>query len=368
MNNMNAEQYDVYYCTGGGAAVYGGADVWVNNWLQHIPDRLIVKPVLLIHRKKPDNRYLTPISIEHYWESDNTEIFYEIAKGARRINILHGYYVPQTVIEENKSKLHSACIHVSLDLSFKAASDLNIDKLFLRKNTIINERTVDKTSVRHSMQPHRYDISLKWEEKVMKWTKHCIWIGIDKTPLHDKFSHIHDITNYYEFKRNKPLVDNSVVGFAARCETRKCPHFLDNIESLVFTNPDDFETWRQLGFTFSKTKVIKYNHLQLNNYLEMDSWGISHSCFISEPFGYSIFEAVDYGKLPVLHTTWCTEYDYPYRAESKGQFEEVINEIKKTKYSEKKYYFYRLREYLKNRFKFSVDWINNYLEIYNEPC
>ena len=26
--------YDVYYSTGGGSMVYGGSDVWVNNWLQ----------------------------------------------------------------------------------------------------------------------------------------------------------------------------------------------------------------------------------------------------------------------------------------------------------------------------------------------
>ena len=28
--------YDVYYATGGGSMVYGGSDVWVNNWLKEI--------------------------------------------------------------------------------------------------------------------------------------------------------------------------------------------------------------------------------------------------------------------------------------------------------------------------------------------
>ena len=28
--------YDVYYSTRGGSMVYGGSDVWVNNWLQEV--------------------------------------------------------------------------------------------------------------------------------------------------------------------------------------------------------------------------------------------------------------------------------------------------------------------------------------------
>ena len=31
-----AMSYDVYYSTGGGSMVYGGSDVWVNNWLQEV--------------------------------------------------------------------------------------------------------------------------------------------------------------------------------------------------------------------------------------------------------------------------------------------------------------------------------------------
>ena len=49
-------------------------------------------------------------------------------------------------------------------------------------------------------------------------------------------------------------------------------------------------------------------------------WGISHSCFINEPFGYSIFQALDYGKIPIISKDWCEEYDYPYRANNKIEF------------------------------------------------
>ena len=32
--------YDVYYSTGGGSMIYGGSDVWVNNWLQEVAPKL----------------------------------------------------------------------------------------------------------------------------------------------------------------------------------------------------------------------------------------------------------------------------------------------------------------------------------------
>ena len=37
------------------------------------------------------------------------------------------------------------------------------------------------------------------------------------------------------------------------------------------------------------------------------NWGISHSCHTNEPFGYSIFQAVDWGKLPIIHEDWGKE-------------------------------------------------------------
>jgi len=29
-------EYDVYYSTGGGSVIGGGADVWVNDWIENI--------------------------------------------------------------------------------------------------------------------------------------------------------------------------------------------------------------------------------------------------------------------------------------------------------------------------------------------
>ena len=46
-------EYDVYYSTGGLNMIGGGADVWVNKWLELIPQHLKTESKLLIHRTRP---------------------------------------------------------------------------------------------------------------------------------------------------------------------------------------------------------------------------------------------------------------------------------------------------------------------------
>ena len=47
MSTTNKE-YDVYYSTGGGTLVGGGADVWVNHWIENVAPKLQVPAKLLI--------------------------------------------------------------------------------------------------------------------------------------------------------------------------------------------------------------------------------------------------------------------------------------------------------------------------------
>ena len=94
-------------------------------------------------------------------------------------------------------------------------------------------------------------------------------------------------------------------------------------------------------------------------------WGISHSCFTYEPFGYSIFEAVDYGKLPILHSSWCKEFEYPYRASSKKEFNDIYTKLINTSYEEKNKWFLSLRKMMKDNFTDKNKWINKLLDIYN---
>jgi hypothetical protein len=156
-----------------------------------------------------------------------------------------------------------------------------------------------------------------------------------------------------------------LVGYTARVETRKCPHFLNGIDSLAFTSSDGIEWWREnIGEVFDKTKVYSYSYDKLDKFYNL-KWGISHSCFIDEPFGYSIFQALDYGKIPIISKDWCEEYDYPYRANNKNEFDEVFKILISTEYNVKNKVMKDFRNYLK-KFDNIEEWVIKYLEIYNE--
>ena len=92
-------------------------------------------------------------------------------------------------------------------------------------------------------------------------------------------------------------------------------------------------------------------------------WGISHSCFESEPFGYSIFQSIDYGKLPIIHKDWCKDMKYPFTSTQK-QFETQVK-ISKLSIEEKNTYLNELRDYL-SKFSSKEKWRNDLLSIYNE--
>ena len=144
---------------------------------------------------------------------------------------------------------------------------------------------------------------------VNKWAKKSIWIG-----LYDiKYENV-NIPNFYEFKHNLPLSYSNNLGFAARSEGRKNPHYLDGKKAHVFTDSTLFNRVFKQGYKMDTTKMRIYHYKpEFGDKFYGMNWGISHSCFTYEPFGYSIFEAVDRGKLPILHTSWCKDLEYPYR-------------------------------------------------------
>ena len=334
--------YDVYYATGGGSLVYGGSDVWVNNWLREIASKLDYPSKLLIHRRRPENikiEYDSPIEI--IWQGYSPRKFEETLKNARKIHILHGYYTPHRIIESNKDKLESVCVHVSVDLSLKAGFQLGLPKLL------------------------HFSANSHWEKQVSKWAKKAVWIGLDKIPLHDEIDII-DIPNYYEFKQNKKVCMSNRVGFAARCETRKSPHFLDGIDSLAFTDVNDFRWWKKnLKLEFEKTRLYQFNYKNIHRFFDREDWGISHSCHLHEPFGYSIFQALDYGKLPILQKDWLINYEYPFRAFTKEEFNEQIDNISDLSEKERQDYLDNLRDYCRV-YDNKEEWTQKYLEIYNQ--
>ena len=334
--------YDVYYATGGGSMVYGGSDVWVNNWLKEVAPHLDHPSKLLIHRRRPENikvKYDSPIPI--VWQGYNPREFEETLSGARKIHILHGYYRPHSLLMKNKDKIESICIHVSLELSLTAGVVLGVPKLL------------------------HYTAEPKWESQVASWAKKRIWIGINPTPLHDKFDMI-DIPNYYEFTQNNKTSMNNRVGYAARMETRKSPHLLDGVDSIAFTDVNDWNKWKKdAGYLMNHTKLFQFNHKNLHRFFNREDWGISHSCHLHEPFGYSIFQALDYGKLPILQKDWCKEYNYPFRAFDKKEFDTQIGNVSELSEGERNAYLNGLRDFCR-KYDNKQQWVEKYLEIYND--
>jgi len=356
--------YDIYYSTGGGPIVRGGSDVWVNYWIDNIAPKLKVKPILLIHNQKPSDGFApnynatSPEPPQHfavvegmdekvkeidekieivYFDYNNTEQFDELIKNSRRVNILDGHYKSVWYLENNKDKIYSVVLHVKVKDALTVHKKLGLEKTL------------------------RFNIEPEWEENLIKWSKYPIWIGTNK--LEDKKTKF--IPNFYEFQHNKELDDSDLVGYTARVETRKAPHFLNGIKSLAFTSGDGIEWWREnIGEVFDKTKVYDFSYDNLDRFYNLN-WGISHSCFINEPFGYSIFQALDYGKIPIISKDWCEEYDYPYRANNKIEFDEVYRILISTEYNIKNKVMKDFREYLK-KYDNINEWVIKYLEIYNE--
>ena len=329
--------YDVYYTTGGGPWVNAGTDTWVNLWMELIAPKLDVKPILLLHRNKPKGHEDYEFPIEAHWHGDNIEKFEDICKGARRINILHGHYTPMKIIEENKHKIHSNILHNSVDhiLKSQAGTDASIGW-------------------------HPY-LDSSWEIEINNISKHSIWVGLFDILIKNK-----NIPNFYEFKHNLELSKSNNLGFASRCEGRKNPHYLDGLKSYLFTDSKEFNfIWKSsVKIDTSKMKIYHYNSKHKDMFYNMD-WGISHSSFTHEPFGYSIFEAVDRGKLPILHSTWCRDFEYPYRASSKKEFQDIYKRLIEVPYSEKNHWFKLLKQFMKDNYTNRDKWVEDLLNIYN---
>jgi len=329
--------YDVYYTTGGGPWVNAGTDTWVNLWMELIAPKLDVKPILLLHRNKPKGHEDYEFPIEAHWHGDDIEKFEDICKGARRINILHGHYTPMKIIEENKHKIHSNILHNSVDhiLKSQAGTDASIGW-------------------------HPY-LDSSWEIEINDISKHSIWVGLFDILIKNK-----NIPNFYEFKHNLELSKSNNLGFASRCEGRKNPHYLDGLKSYLFTDSKEFNfIWKSsVKIDTSKMKIYHYNSKHKDIFYNMD-WGISHSSFTHEPFGYSIFEAVDRGKLPILHSTWCRDFEYPYRASSKKEFQDIYKRLIEVPYSEKNHWFKLLKQFMKDNYTNRDKWVEDLLNIYN---
>jgi len=177
---------------------------------------------------------------------------------------------------------------------------------------------------------------------------------------------LHHISNYYEFSHKLEIKDNTKIGFAARAEGRKNVEYIDGLDSIIFTNSETFNKYyrKKYGYRFEKSKVYKFDYKYKERFYGLD-WGISHSCFEYEPFGYGIFEAVDWGKLPILHERWHVPLDYKYKASDKESFKQTYETLCKDDYETRKKEFEKLKNWMIEHFSNKEVWKQKLLDIYN---
>ena len=89
----------------------------------------------------------------------------------------------------------------------------------------------------------------------------------------------------------------------------------------------------------------------------MKNWGIFHGAYFKEPFGYSIFQAVDYGKLPILNSDWMPELVYKYRVSTKNDFDECVKQIGKDSHEERLKWFTKLKDFMQ-KYDNKEEWID----------
>jgi hypothetical protein len=303
-------------CTGAGNIIQGGADIWVNNFLKEVwpklPNRVRFR--LLIDSKRPVgfNPESLPPGLRYHFHYDNPEITRQWGEESNWVHFLHPHYHMREHLWEFED-IFGLCFVHAYPKDMKGVKEQLPELDRLQFQTKVDE---------------------KFYEEFLMTCKRRIWIGLNKSQLLSDFpNYTYILPNYYEFKGPPSLttrIDTGEVGFAARAETRKCLHWMNGIDKgYALTGQFDVKNLRDIGrFTLPTIDIYQWDPKIKHAFFTKD-WGIFHGAYFREPFGYSIFEAVDYGKLPILNKDWAPELDYKYRVSTKNEFDKCIKQIKK---------------------------------------
>ncbi len=369
------EPYDVYLATEVAEISNGGISLWVDNWIKNVAPYLVVKPILIIEIEQDEfweeyvTQYITPINrpgakweweycyrtlpITNYFSLPDRRCVDMIIEGARKFHIM-SYPIPIMMIG-NQNKLTPQ--------EMRNTYDRDIDSLCVHSRERETLK-VQQKRLKFKKQDLKYQqVSIDFQELLIKDAKETVWIGTE-----DEDGFDYTISNYYEFEHNLPATNSNVVGFPARCESRKNLQFLVNVDSIAFTKEVSIKSYLskvKTKFKLPKTKLEEYRAEKIHDFYSRNDWGISHSCFEDEPFGYSIFQSVDYGKLPIISKDWCKEMDYPFRASTQKQFEKQVANISKLSLEERNNYLKDLRNYL-SKFSSVEKWRDDLLSVYNK--
>lgn len=324
--------HKIMICTGAGNVIVGGADMWVNDFLIHVWPTLPLRKTwkLLIDSKRPANfnPNSLPKGLIYHFHGDNPEVTDEWLKASQEIHVLHPHYHKRPHIWHHEDKFKSIFVHAY-------ASD------------IVN--VLNKIPELKQLQTQTNIDEVFYNEYLATFKKR-VWIGNNHSSLLEDFpNYTYRIPNFYKFKHNISLtshIDNGKIGFASRAETRKCIHWLNGHPGFALTSQHDIKNLRDTT-TYSLRDIDIYQwDPDIHHQFMLKNWGIFHGAYFQEPFGYSIFQAVDYGKLPILNKDWAPEVDYKYRVSNKMEFDKIIKIILKDSYETRLSNFMKLKSYM----------------------
>ena len=324
--------HKIMICTGAGNVIVGGADMWVNDFLINVWPTLPLRKTwkLLIDSKRPANfnPNSLPKGLIYHFHGDNPEVTDEWLKASQEIHVLHPHYHKRPHIWHHEDKFKSIFVHAY-------ASD------------IVN--VLNKIPELKQLQTQTNIDEVFYNEYLATFKKR-VWIGNNHSSLLEDFpNYTYRIPNFYEFKHNISLtshINNGKIGFASRAETRKCIHWLNGHQGFALTSQHDIKNLRDTT-TYSLRDIDIYQwDPDIHHQFMLKNWGIFHGAYFQEPFGYSIFQAVDYGKLPILNKDWAPEVDYKYRVSNKMEFDKIIKIILKDSYETRLSNFMKLKSYM----------------------
>jgi len=326
-------EINVLVTTGCGNTVEGGADIWTNHFIENVWKKLPKRKnwKLLIDSKHPKNfdPNSLPEDLDWHFHYDDPDITEELLSECRGIYYLHSHYHKREHIWKWESKFKTLFVH-----AYPSEMEEVINKVPELKRLQFNTK-VD---------------SLFYKEFLQSFKKR-IWIGNNPTKLYDEFpNYTYTITNFYKFEKNYKLnhthLDNCKVGYAARAESRKCMHWIHGHSGYILSSKYDFVNLKDTtSYTFPNVRFYQWNPSYLNTFMKKD-FGIFHGAYFKKPFGYSIFQAIDYGKLPIIHTDWAKDVDYRYRASTKNEFDKCIKKIKLDSHEVRQQEFAKLKTYM----------------------
>ena len=363
------QEYDVYVTSEIGTFSVGGVSFWVDNWIRYVVPYLRVTPILIIEvepspgwteyarqnalvlnrpgtEHKFEWKYPTS-SIKNYFSLPTTTYTDKIIKNARKVHLLS---CPLAAVYGRRTK----------DIIKKYG---NIDSVIIHSSERESTDVIKKYfHVRRSREIFDSNQRIEFHEGLNEVAKEPVWIGVNERKEIGL-----SIPNFYKFEYNLKATDSNVVGYAARSEPRKNFHYLQNIESIALTTKDIITFWENLfkkKIKFENVKVELYSREKVDDFYNSSDWGIFHGAYVNEPFGYSIFQAIDYGKIPIISKDWCKDMNYPFRAGSVKEFEKQVAKIKELSLEERDSYLQQLKTYL-SKFSSETEWRDELLTIYN---